>query len=452
MDLKMENMGGSSSSSEGDTEEVLSYSERIKMENMGGGSSSSGSSSSDSEGEIEEVLSYSDSDLRTHRAKEFFCGTAPAFTRWTEDRGMSSILAVCECLMRGVGQAVFCNNPFSGLLMTLGMFVEHPGLCLYALIGVTCSSLFAYLLGYDTTALKNGLYGYNGMLTGCAIFAFLVYPEMVDLSFTARFELYLLPLIFLSSFSALIMEALLKLLVPTYGAVPLALPFCIVVILFLTASTGLESRYPAFLGLPDQELESDELRASLFIESLVRGIGKTYFCDSIASGILVAVAIAVYSPLSCGMAFAGAGVASLFALAVGLPTVIDSHGVYGYCSVLSAVSIGGVFFVATRRGVLLALLASFFSVIVQTSFKAMVDPYPVMAFPFCFTGITILLTNKSSAKVAAVKLTAITTPEEHLKKHRKKLMVRFPKAVGIRFPKAVGTKGDWDSVPTSEKF
>ncbi|WP_289202441.1 urea transporter, partial [Bacteroides acidifaciens] len=76
-------------------------------------------------------------------------------------------------LGRGIGQVMFQNNAFSGLLMLVGIFLNSWQMGILAVCGNIISTLTAYFSGYKHDDIKNGLYGFNGTLVGIAVGVFL---------------------------------------------------------------------------------------------------------------------------------------------------------------------------------------------------------------------------------------------------------------------------------------
>ena len=75
-------------------------------------------------------------------------------------------------ILRGIGQVMFQNNIYSGFLFLVGIFFNSWLLGLAALSGTLISTCSALILRYPREDVKNGLYGFNGALTGIAILCF----------------------------------------------------------------------------------------------------------------------------------------------------------------------------------------------------------------------------------------------------------------------------------------
>lgn len=76
-------------------------------------------------------------------------------------------------VLRGVGQVVFQENSYSGVLMLVGIFCCSYMAALVALGATISSTLMAHVLRYSRDAIRRGLYGFNGTLVGIALVCFI---------------------------------------------------------------------------------------------------------------------------------------------------------------------------------------------------------------------------------------------------------------------------------------
>jgi len=74
-----------------------------------------------------------------------------------------------KIILRGVGQVMFQNNIYSGILFLIGIFYNSWLLGLVAALGTIISTSSAQIFKYPKEDIKNGLYGFNGTLTGIAV-------------------------------------------------------------------------------------------------------------------------------------------------------------------------------------------------------------------------------------------------------------------------------------------
>jgi urea transporter len=89
------------------------------------------------------------------------------------------VMTTVDTLLRGVGQVMFQNNPLTGLIFLAGIFVNSGKLGGLGLLGLAASTLTAYLLGADRALIRNGLFGFNGILVGIGLAFFLNYNGLL---------------------------------------------------------------------------------------------------------------------------------------------------------------------------------------------------------------------------------------------------------------------------------
>ena len=69
-------------------------------------------------------------------------------------------------------QVFFQNNPLSGLLILVAMFVQSSRVAVHGIIAIVCGNLSGLFMGFDKSFLSCGLFGYNSFLVGLAIATF----------------------------------------------------------------------------------------------------------------------------------------------------------------------------------------------------------------------------------------------------------------------------------------
>ncbi len=69
-------------------------------------------------------------------------------------------------------QVFFQNNPLSGLLILIAMFVQSSRVAVHGIIAIICGNLAGLFMGFDENFLSCGLFGYNSFLVGLAIATF----------------------------------------------------------------------------------------------------------------------------------------------------------------------------------------------------------------------------------------------------------------------------------------
>jgi urea transporter len=335
---------------------------------------------------------------------------------WARIAESNPAVGVVDTLLRGVGQVMFQNNPLTGLLFLVGIFVNSFKFGGAALLGLAASTLAAHLLGADRALIRNGLFGFNGVLVG------------IGLAFFLEFDVLLAVYIVLGGVvSTIVMMALINLLSP-WDMPALTAPFVLTAWLLLFAVYQFAFIRPSELIAPlapDPEAavqtelrelatETGGLTVANLAHGLFRGVGEVMFQDNLLTGVIFLVAILVNSRISAAFAALGSAVALLAALAIGADGVAIYHGLYGFNAVLCAIAIGGLFFVLTWKSTIYALLAAVFSVPAFAAIAVLLSPIgmPALTAPFVLTTWLFLWPKASFGALQPVALADVTTAEK----------------------------------------
>lgn len=338
-------------------------------------------------------------------------GVMPRWSGWVQTR---PVLDFLDYTVRGVGQVVFMNNPVSGGLILVGLWVAGAWLGLAATIGVLAATATAVLLGLDRDALRAGLFGFNGTLVGAALATFLAPSPVVAIH-----------VVLVAAASTVVTVALTRILLPTVGIPALTLPFNLVTLTFLLAAFGLASAdlapsiAPA-LPAPDAAVDTGVDFVGL-VGGLLLGVGQAFLADTVVAALLILAGIAVCSRIAAGFALLGSAAGLGTALLVGGDGAASHAGLWGYNAVLTAMAVGGVFYVLTWRSALLAVAAAVAASITFVAVGAALAPLglPALTLPFCLVTFASLLLAESSSRLEPVSPTQVTTPEEHRAKSGK---------------------------------
>jgi urea transporter len=335
---------------------------------------------------------------------------------WARIAQSNPAVGVVDTLLRGVGQVMFQNNPLTGLLFLVGIFVNSLKFGGAALLGLAASTLAAYLLGADRALIRNGLFGFNGVLVG------------IGLAFFLEFDVLLAVYIVLGgAVSTVVMMALANLLA-TWDMPALTAPFVLTAWLLLFAVYQFGALQPTDLiapAAPDPEAAvqtelrelatgSGGLTLANLAHGLFRGVGEVMFQDNLLSGLIFLAGIAVNSRISAGFALLGAAVGLLTALVIGADGFTAYHGLYGFNAVLCAIALGGVFFVLTWRSAVYAVVAAIFSVPAFAAVAVLLSPLgmPALTAPFVLVTWLFLWPKAGFRALTPVPLADVTTAEK----------------------------------------
>ncbi|KAM8872461.1 urea transporter 2-like isoform 2-T4 [Synchiropus picturatus] len=351
------------------------------------------------------------------RAVAFFTGDMQACGAWVNRQSL--VIQLLDWILRGVAQVMFVNNPFSGLLIAVGLFLQNPWWALNGLVGTLVATVSALLFGYKRDVMSAGLQGYNGTLVG-----------MLMAVFSAKEAWYwwlLLPNAFMSMLCPLVSGAFSsvtsKLDLPVF-----TLPFNVLLCLHMAATGASHPFFPEVAIQPELPLQPSNVSImSLDFHKLAIavpvGVGQVYGCGSPWTGGLILLALLVCSPIICLHAVIGSAAGILSGLALAAPHGDIYSGLWGYNSVLSCIAIGGVFYVLTWQTHLLALICAFFCAYMASAISNMMSVFglPACTWPFCLSTLIFLLISSETAAVCRLPLSVVSFPEKNQRYRRQQL-------------------------------
>ncbi|CAF4172060.1 unnamed protein product [Rotaria sp. Silwood2] len=331
------------------------------------------------------------------------------------------IFIFMDSVFRGIGQVMFANSPLSGIIIMIGLLVGNWELALYGLLGTCVSTLTAHVLGFNYNLIRAGLYGFNGCLVGMGIgfFSFPNSPHMIG------------PIIIMSIFSTIFFMALGKIFVQRLQLSSFTFSFQICTWVWLLGS--LKYRYffvngtilspnmlttlvdkPRFLNISFSDYSIQDNIVGFFAS-----IAQVYFIESPYTGIVILLGLCICSRILSFFALFGAVTGQLTAAyLLGLPATAIHAGLWGFNSVLTCQALGGMFFVLYGYRIwLITLYGLIMTVLVQAAVSAFLAPVgmPTLTFPFTLV-CWIFCLIAGSKDLIAVKLSAISTPEDHYRR------------------------------------
>ena len=132
------------------------------------------------------------------------------------------------------------NNTITGVFITVGMFVASPYSALCMLLGVSTSTISAFVFHLNRSSFENGIYGYNGTLVGIGISVF----HFGDDSHFTQMPQVIGPIVFMSILSTIFVAGIGGLFVGKFGLSPFTIPFILCVWIWLLGSSGAFTYFP----------------------------------------------------------------------------------------------------------------------------------------------------------------------------------------------------------------
>jgi urea transporter len=228
---------------------------------------------------------------------------------------MQFLMSYIHSILRGIGQIIFQNNIYSGLLFLIGIGYSAPLLCAGALLGTIISTGTAQTLNYSKEDIQNGLYGFNGALVGIAIWYFF------------GFSTTTLIVLIISAALTTPLNLHLKKIVPPYTA-----PF---VIITWIAMYLLLSPFNSPL-LPPSESTGNTFE---LLSASVKSFGQVMFQENSITGIIFILAIIINSGISAIYGIYAAILGSLTGMLLGEPVSTINAGLMGYNAILCAIAL-----------------------------------------------------------------------------------------------------------------
>ncbi|MGE3989726.1 urea transporter [Pseudorhodoplanes sp.] len=310
---------------------------------------------------------------------------------WKNHRGSSTPVWFADVCLRGIAQVMLQNNPLTGALFLAAIawasFASDAyRLAIAAILAVIVATLTAQWLRVDPDELESGLYGYNATLVGLTLATFLAPGAL--LWFYVVFGAIVSVIATLATFNVL----------KPWGLPALTSPFVLVAWLMLLATYG-------FAGLSGESLPSgavvgayqayhnDPLDIFGFIQGFFKSISQVFLkADGIAAVLLVA-GLLVSSPAAAAFAVGGAILAVATAHLLGAESQLITGGLLGFSPVLTAITLGTVFYKPSPRVAAYAALGTAFTVVAQAATNMALTPLaiPALTAPFVLVSWMFLL-------------------------------------------------------------
>eukprot|EP00698_Gefionella_okellyi_P010701 TRINITY_DN2789_c0_g1_i3.p1 TRINITY_DN2789_c0_g1~~TRINITY_DN2789_c0_g1_i3.p1 ORF type:complete len:476 (-),score=45.01 TRINITY_DN2789_c0_g1_i3:1723-3150(-) len=367
-------------------------------------------------------------------------GTQPGWRAWLEMprspsrrvmRACVAILDIIDVTLRGAGQVVFANNCIAGAMILVAMFTWQTWPALTGTFALIVATITGTIAG-GREAVKAGLLGFNGILTGIA------------LGYFAGSEWWW-PMLAIIAFAAAASTLVTMVLATALGKdIPgMTLPFNIVTL------TTLLSLYH-FPYVPSNPLymtaslqtqvvwQGTVADAGQFLASALKGVAEIYIADTVTAGALITAAMFLTSPIRALLAVTGALCGSVVGLALGMPPSLIYSGLLGYNASLCMTAIAGEFFQLQWRSAALAMMCTIGTVVLFGSFRTLFSPFgvPILTFPFCMSTLCALLLRKGSfglqaTQLGEVQMSDATVPLGHIappeQRLFKRLVLDFPR-------------------------
>lgn len=329
-----------------------------------------------------------------------------------------SVLGFVDWTLRGVGQVVFQNNPLTGLVILVGLFVNSWIYAMICVLGVVVSTLTAIVLKADKALIREGLFGFNGALVALALIAFTSEDFRTGAVPSVAMTFYLVCAAALTTMAFATVATLLG----PHKVAPLTMPFVLVGWLFLFAVLkfdAIEAGPMAKPISPDQFAYDTPYNLNTWYMGIGTSIGQIFFQDNWISGYIILIGIAVNSRIGAAMGLLGAAIGTVVAVLFGGPEGAIRDGLFGYNSALTAIALGGFFLVMNWSSLFYAIFGAIVSAWLWASIAIFLKPIgmPVLTSTFVLVTWIMLIGQYAFKALVPVPPAEATTPEDNRRRY-----------------------------------
>lgn len=290
---------------------------------------------------------------------------------------------VLASYLRGFGQVMFCDNVLSGLLFVIGIFwgayvCGTPIMACGAVVGCFVSTLTGY---FSEPCKENGiigLWGFNGVLIGCAFPVF----------FADTWQMWAM-LVFCAMLSVWAREGFDRVL-SVFGLSSYTFSFVGITWLVLLSASMIDGL--CFL-IPDGVDPYVVVDVETIVVGWLKGVSQVFLIDSWQTGVIFFIALLLNNRIATMWVAVASALSMCVSFVAGLPESDIVRGLYSFSPVLTAIAVGCSFDRQTWRSVFLTLTAIVTTVLVQIAMTKLLMPYgvAVLTGSFCVTAWMFML-------------------------------------------------------------
>lgn len=302
---------------------------------------------------------------------------------------IEDLMKFVKVLLRGAGQVMFQGSAWAGAFFILGIIVGSalaglPQVAIGAVLGLIVSTVTGYVLNMPHEEGESGLWGFNGILVGCA------FP-----TFLGNTLLMWLVLILCAAMTTW-MRVAMNNVMASWKVNSFTFPFVFSTWIFLICVHSFDGLWGEYMALPSlMNSFSPDLNVNITTlpDYWLKNISQVFLIDSWLAGLLFLIGLY----FSSKWAALWAAVASAVALGVAVLFKASgsdvAHGLYGFSAVLTGIALGCTFYRPSWRSAVWALIGIIVTVFVQGAMNALFMPFGVASLtaPFCVTTWLFLL-------------------------------------------------------------
>lgn len=282
---------------------------------------------------------------------------------------------------------MFMNNALTGILFLTGIFVGTylngtPAVAWGAIVGLIAANIGGELTCKGMSERKQGLWGFNGILIGCALPTFFNSSNETDGKYLLTNLSMWFALILLSAFSPIVRAGMNR-AVKRWGINSLTFPFITLTWLTFFFELSPTSKVPA-----ESVTTLDLLSLG---EAWLNGFSQVFLVASPVCGVLFLAGLFVADRRAAIWCATASAIGIALALICQQDTASILSGLHGFNPSLTAIALGAVY----RKRIPIVLTGTILTFFVQMGMTAAFqNVIPVLTAPFCVATWICLLATK----------------------------------------------------------
>lgn len=295
-----------------------------------------------------------------------------------------------EAALHSYSMVFFNRRPWFAWLL-LGLTLLDPVAGLSGLFSVLIANGLAILLGFNESLIRNGDLGFNALLVGLGLGAYY------------DWNLSLFMLLFFAALITLFVSIILMGIFSKYGIPFLSLPFVLALWTVTLAARNFDALGVSQRGLyllnelyavgdnilVDAYQYLNQWSVPLPVKTYFRSLGAILFQYNLLTGIVLSIALLLYSRLAWMLSLLGFFSAFLFYQLIGADLSQLNYSYIGFNFILSAIAIGGIFLVASKWSWIWTLLLIPLLAIFTSSLANLLAPFQLASYALPFNVVVL---------------------------------------------------------------
>lgn len=327
-------------------------------------------------------------------------------------------------------QIFFSNRRWFGSLVLLATFISpiHGSIILFS---VLITNLIALSFNFEQKKVRDGFYGFNGLLFGAA------------LSFFYKPNEYFIPILVLF----LLINFFINTSIENYFAFAfnlpgLSFPFLISFYLFVIFNRSLK-----IFELNVSSFQSTQFLISLHpsINLFIQDFGFLILQSSLISGLIIVFAILIFSRIMFLLSVFGFAFSVLLTNLFSIPINSQLGILISLNAIITSIALGGSLVIPSNRSIFLSFLGVLISTVLTIILQSIFQKFNLSVFvlPFNFTVFLLIYAMKFREKSGEIVLLYFKpgSPEENYYYHKnQKSRFEKYKYINVSLP----FNGEWD--------